>query len=95
MENSLKKELTACEKEEAVQVIENEIGDVRMALILLDEKLRNTCLFNDLHLLEIIDNEIGKIPCDSQGQYAEEVLLSAHQFYCSFRVRENSGIVDN
>jgi hypothetical protein len=95
MGKNLKTELTACEKEEAIQVIENEIGDVRMALFILEEKLRNTCLFNNLQLKGFIEKEIDRIPRDSKGQYTEEVLLSVYYYSCRFRISDENDVIDN
>jgi hypothetical protein len=95
MENFKKKTFHVCEKEEAIQAIENEIGDVRMELLLLEEKLKNTYFFNNLHLLGIIESEIDKIPRDSNGQYTEEILLSAYQDYYRFQVPEENDNIDS
>ena len=95
MENFNKKTFHVCEKEEAIQAIENELGDVRMELLLLEEKLKNTYFFSNLHLLEIVESEIDKIPRDSNGQYTEEVLLSAYQYYCGFMVPAEIDNIDS
>ena len=95
MENCKKKAFHACEKEETIQAIENEIGDVRMEFLLLEEKLKNTYFFKNLQLLGIIESKINKIPRDSNGQYTEDVLLSAYQYYSNFQVPEKNDNIDS
>ncbi len=66
-----------------------------MELLLLEEKLKNTYFFKNLQLLGIIESKINKIPRDSNGQYTEEVLLSAYQYYCNFQVPEKTDNIDS